>query len=97
MVRSFTFLALLYPRGSFGLGCAALDWEFHPETATISMLHVTDWIVITLYGVGMIAVGWYYARRTATADDFVLGGHGAESGSFTWQLDPAAVPGAKRR
>ncbi len=38
------------------------------------MLHVTDWIVITLYGVGMIAVGWYYARRTATADDFVLGG-----------------------
>ncbi len=38
------------------------------------MLHPLDWIVIVLYTAGMIAVGWYYARRTVTADDYVLGG-----------------------
>jgi SSS family solute:Na+ symporter len=38
------------------------------------MLHTLDWIIIALYGAGMITVGWYYARRTSSADDFVLGG-----------------------
>jgi len=33
-----------------------------------------DWIVIAIYGVGMLAVGWYYARRTRTTDDYLLGG-----------------------
>lgn len=33
-----------------------------------------DWAVIAVYGVGMIGVGWYYARRTASAEDYLLGG-----------------------
>ncbi|MFC1597893.1 Na+:solute symporter, partial [Planctomycetota bacterium] len=33
-----------------------------------------DWAVIIVYGVGMIAVGWYYARRTESAEDYLLGG-----------------------
>ena len=33
-----------------------------------------DWIVIALYALGMLAVGWYYARRTSTTDDYLLGG-----------------------
>jgi len=33
-----------------------------------------DWLVIGLYAAGMLAVGWYFARRTATTDDYLLGG-----------------------
>jgi SSS family solute:Na+ symporter len=33
-----------------------------------------DWAVIALYAVGMLGVGWYYARRTSTTDDYLLGG-----------------------
>ncbi len=37
-------------------------------------MSILDWAVIALYGLGMLAVGWYYARRTATAEDYLLGG-----------------------
>ncbi len=37
-------------------------------------LSTLDWIVIGLYAVGMLAVGWYYSRRTTTTDDYLLGG-----------------------
>ena len=37
-------------------------------------LGVLDWIVIVGYGLGMLAIGWYYSRRTATTDDYLLGG-----------------------
>ena len=33
-----------------------------------------DWGVIVLYLAGMLGIGWYYARRTATADEYLLGG-----------------------
>ena len=33
-----------------------------------------DWTVIGLYLVGMLAIGWHYSRRTATTDDYLLGG-----------------------
>lgn len=33
-----------------------------------------DWSVIAAYALGMLAVGWYYARRTRTTDDYLLGG-----------------------
>jgi len=33
-----------------------------------------DWAVIGLYAAGMLAIGWYYSRRTATTDDYLLGG-----------------------
>ncbi len=37
-------------------------------------MHVLDWIVLSCYAAGMLATGWYYSRRTATTDDFLLGG-----------------------
>ncbi len=37
-------------------------------------LAALDWVVIGLYAVGMLAVGWYYSRRTATTEDYLLGG-----------------------
>ncbi len=33
-----------------------------------------DWIVIGLYALGMLSVGWYYWRRTRTREDYLLGG-----------------------
>lgn len=33
-----------------------------------------DWGVVAAYAVAMLAVGWYYAGRTRTADDYLLGG-----------------------
>lgn len=33
-----------------------------------------DWAVIGLYALGMLGVGWYYSRRTATTEDYLLGG-----------------------
>ncbi len=33
-----------------------------------------DWTVIGLYFIGMLGIGWYFSRRTETADDYLLGG-----------------------
>ena len=33
-----------------------------------------DWVVVTLYGCGMLAIGLYYSRQTSTAGDYLLGG-----------------------
>ncbi len=41
---------------------------------TASGVQTLDWIVIGLYAVGMLAIGWYYARRTSTTEDYLLGG-----------------------
>src|SRR5512136_645172 len=35
---------------------------------------VLDWIVIAVYGLGMLGVGLYYSRRTKTREDYLLGG-----------------------
>ena len=33
-----------------------------------------DWAVIASYGLGMILIGWYYAGKNKTAEDYLLGG-----------------------
>ena len=33
-----------------------------------------DWAVIALYAAGMLAIGWYYSRRTKTREEYLLGG-----------------------
>ena len=38
-----------------------------------------DWCVVALYGLGMLAVGIYYARRTKTSGDYLLGGRNMRS------------------
>ena len=35
---------------------------------------VLDWIVLAGYGVGMLAIGWYFSRRTDNTDDYLLAG-----------------------
>jgi len=42
-------------------------------------LHFIDWVIIALYAAAMIAVGFYYARRTKTGDDYLLGGRKTNS------------------
>lgn len=37
-------------------------------------LSALDWIVIAVYGLGMLGVGLYYSRRTKTQEDYLLGG-----------------------
>jgi len=37
-------------------------------------LHPLDWLILAAYAGGMLAVGWYYARRTGSTEDYLLGG-----------------------
>ncbi len=37
-------------------------------------MQLPDFLVIALYAAGMLAVGAFYARRTETADEYLLGG-----------------------
>lgn len=37
-------------------------------------LAAIDWAVIVVYAMGMIGIGWYYSRRAATTEDYLLGG-----------------------
>ena len=38
------------------------------------------WLIIALYGAGMISVGYYYMRRNKSPDDYLLGGRTMKSG-----------------
>jgi solute:Na+ symporter, SSS family len=33
-----------------------------------------DWLVIAVYVLGMLSVGWYYSRRNSTREEYLLGG-----------------------
>jgi len=35
-----------------------------------------DWVVVGLYAFGMLVIGWYYARKTKSSEDYHLGGRG---------------------
>ena len=60
-----------------------------------------DWAVIALYALGMLAVGWFYSRRTSTADDYLLGGRKMNPLSRPFAVSPRSehdfVPGVSRR
>ncbi|MBN1853429.1 MAG: sodium/solute symporter [Pirellulales bacterium] len=45
-----------------------------------------DWIVLALYGVGMLGIGWFYSRRTRNTEDYLLGGRTMRSGSVGLSL-----------
>lgn len=38
-----------------------------------------DWMVLGGYFLGLILIGWYYARQTETAEDYLLGGRNMKS------------------
>ncbi len=42
-------------------------------------LSTFDWIIIIGYGIGMLLVGFYYARKNKSAEDYLLGGRGMKS------------------
>jgi SSS family solute:Na+ symporter len=43
-------------------------------TGASHTLPALDWAVLVAYALGMLAVGFYYSRRSATSDDYLLGG-----------------------
>jgi hypothetical protein len=46
-----------------------------PDAPVASARHYMtplDWVIIAAYGLGMLAVGWYYARRSQSRDDYLL-------------------------
>ena len=45
----------------------------------LTVLELLDWLVIAGYVIGMVAVGWYYARRTQNTEDYLLGGRAMRS------------------
>ncbi|MBN2292474.1 MAG: sodium/solute symporter [Pirellulales bacterium] len=44
------------------------------QTNTPRGMTALDWIVIAAYAFSMLAIGWYYARRTTSTGDYLLGG-----------------------
>ena len=38
------------------------------------MLERLDWIIIAIYVLGMLGVGYYFSRRTKSEEDYMLGG-----------------------
>ena len=44
------------------------------ERRAASRMSRGDWLVVACYAIGMLAIGLFYARRTKTADDYLLGG-----------------------
>ena len=63
------------------------DDQVHPDVQVAAALAICrigrrdnqglgglDWAIIAIYGLGMIGVGWFYARRTGNTEDYLLGG-----------------------
>lgn len=44
-----------------------------PDAAGAHHLTGLDWGVVACYGLGMLAIGWFYARRNRTREDYLLG------------------------
>jgi solute:Na+ symporter, SSS family len=47
---------------------------------------VLDWVIVVLYGLGMLAIGWYFSRRSTTNEDYLLGGRNMRSGPIGLSL-----------
>jgi len=54
--------------------CGAARAVLRLERRTPHFLGWIDWSVIGLYGLGVVAVGFYYSRRARTREDYLLGG-----------------------
>ena len=37
-------------------------------------MRTLDWLVIIIYGVGMLGIGLYFSKKSATSKDYMLGG-----------------------
>lgn len=43
-------------------------------TPAVAFLPALDWTVIVIYMLSMLAIGWYYNRKSETTEDYLLGG-----------------------
>lgn len=46
-----------------------------------SGLHLVDWIIITIYAISTIALGWWFGRKQETTKEYFVG-----SGNMNWML-----------
>jgi SSS family solute:Na+ symporter len=53
---------------------AAANAILHLGRQTPHRLTALDWVVISLYGLGMLSIGLYFLRKNKTAEDYLLGG-----------------------
>jgi len=72
--RHLPLLAGLLEDADAGVRIAAAEAVLRIGRRGSHRLAGWDWMAIGLYALGMIAVGWYYSRRTATREDYLLGG-----------------------
>jgi SSS family solute:Na+ symporter len=68
------FLRRLLEDGDTGVRVAAAHAILRIGRRRAHGLSILDWAVIALYALAVLAVGWYYSRRTATTEDYLLGG-----------------------
>ncbi|REK10745.1 MAG: sodium-coupled permease [Planctomycetota bacterium] len=73
MFRSLT-AALLIAAAWPGLVLAGTEEPAAQAAPGRSLLTGVDGVVIALYFLGMLGIGWYYSRQNKTADDYLLGG-----------------------
>ncbi len=64
----------LLERGDLDQRAAAAAAILRIARRTPRHLVALDWMVIGLYALGMLSVGWYYSRRIKTREDYLLGG-----------------------
>ena len=60
--------------------------ESGPSELRPTPLRVIDWGVIVAYGLVLLAVGWYYSRRTSSTEDYLLGGRRMASSAIGLSL-----------
>jgi len=58
---------------SADLGATAADAVLRIGRRVPRCLAIWDWMVIAIYALGMLCVGWYYSRRTKTQEQYLLG------------------------
>ena len=50
-----------------------MSQNFFFPVASLKGLHWLDWTTLAVYALMMLGIGWYYAVRTKSVDDFMLG------------------------
>jgi len=68
------------------LATAGTAWAEGRTAPAHTYLKTFDWTVIAIYGVGLLGIGYYFARRTRTAEDYLLGGRTMRSSSVGLSL-----------
>jgi len=68
------------------LAWAAGDASSGPRAPTSGGLFLLDWVVIVVYGLGMLAIGLYYSLHTKDTEDYLLGGRSMRSSSIGLSL-----------